>query len=510
MPNDKKVSEPRDIELITPEAGHSMLAANKPSHVASGLIKLKPITALINTADDDVLASQFAFGENAIQDPFCELSQEKQVRSPPPEKEKENCPEDQLNLSTGSTSAIEVSAGQGDSKDETVNEEKVDAEPQLITPARTNRKFKKPLTGNYHKVTDFFAVTPRKTLTQNKENVVHNKDKKSVTQSQNKPSSAVPSNNSLPQQYKDSKSCQPITKFDVRRKLCRSTNLRKVSNRYHTKEQARIREFYERTGGGEGTSNYYKTYSSSYFPVMISGEFDLNRVMEMLQDNVNHSELYIDVDQQKRTILINAKEGLNLAYQEEVVSAIRHSLDHSGEYIVQERPKEELAVEKLDSMPELAIMEGIEDDVISISSSDNDFMPSTPVDKKAKIVKPPVRKSGRRAPKKTKSKAPIKAKKVKEKVVCPHYKIVNGTTFAVDAFRYGTIDGVTSYFLSHFHSDHYVGLTKKFAHPLYMSRVTANLVRKILKVDERYIHQIELNVPVMVDDVEVTALDANQ
>lgn len=39
---------------------------------------------------------------------------------------------------------------------------------------------------------------------------------------------------------------------------------------------------------------------------------------------------------------------------------------------------------------------------------------------------------------------------------------MKGTSFSVDAFNCGEIPHVTHYILSHFHLDHYMGLTKKW------------------------------------------------
>lgn len=94
--------------------------------------------------------------------------------------------------------------------------------------------------------------------------------------------------------------------------------------------------------------------------------------------------------------------------------------------------------------------------------------------------------------------------------MCPDYKVVEGTRFAVDAFQFGDISGVDYYFLTHFHADHYVGLRKSFAHPLYVSRITARLVAEFVGVDAKYMREHDINVPFYVDGVEIIALDANQ
>ncbi|CAK7271240.1 DNA cross-link repair protein PSO2/SNM1 [Sporothrix epigloea] len=77
---------------------------------------------------------------------------------------------------------------------------------------------------------------------------------------------------------------------------------------------------------------------------------------------------------------------------------------------------------------------------------------------------------------------------------CPFYKIMPGFNICVDAFRYGAVAGCQAYFLSHFHSDHYIGLTSKWCHgPIYCSSVTASLVRNQLGTAAQYVVALDFN-----------------
>jgi Cft2 family RNA processing exonuclease len=91
-------------------------------------------------------------------------------------------------------------------------------------------------------------------------------------------------------------------------------------------------------------------------------------------------------------------------------------------------------------------------------------------------------------------------------------KIVRGISkmFIVDGFQFQTTS-CNAYFLTHYHSDHTVGLNPTFNGPalIYTSPITASLLIGDKGVDRRWVVALSLNTTTLVDGVEVTPLDAN-
>ncbi|MCO5599757.1 hypothetical protein L7F22_053864 [Adiantum nelumboides] len=100
-----------------------------------------------------------------------------------------------------------------------------------------------------------------------------------------------------------------------------------------------------------------------------------------------------------------------------------------------------------------------------------------------------------------------------QKRIAPFYKVLTGMPISVDAFRFGEIEGCSAYFLSHFHADHYGGMTSIWNHgPIYCSITTANLVRSSLRVQDQYVCPLPMNETIIIPrtgGVRVTLLDAN-
>ncbi|KVH92427.1 DNA ligase, ATP-dependent, central [Cynara cardunculus var. scolymus] len=91
----------------------------------------------------------------------------------------------------------------------------------------------------------------------------------------------------------------------------------------------------------------------------------------------------------------------------------------------------------------------------------------------------------------------------------PLSKVIPKTNFIVDGFRYSG-DYSVSYFLSHFHSDHYCGLNANWSRGIiFCSSVTARLVVQVLKVSESFVVPLPLSESVLVDGCEISLVDAN-
>lgn len=95
----------------------------------------------------------------------------------------------------------------------------------------------------------------------------------------------------------------------------------------------------------------------------------------------------------------------------------------------------------------------------------------------------------------------------------PYYKRLAGTKMVVDAFTFGEIPHCEGYLLSHFHSDHYMGLSPNWIHgPIYCSEITARLVEQKLGVASDFIFPLPMNKPCTLsgtDQLTVTLIDAN-
>ncbi|KAJ6406620.1 hypothetical protein OIU84_010183 [Salix udensis] len=91
----------------------------------------------------------------------------------------------------------------------------------------------------------------------------------------------------------------------------------------------------------------------------------------------------------------------------------------------------------------------------------------------------------------------------------PSWCSIPGTPFRVDAFKYLRGD-CSHWFLTHFHIDHYQGLTRSFCHGrIYCSLITAKLVNLKIGIPWDSLHVLPLNQKICIDGVDVTCLDAN-
>ncbi|RQM30211.1 hypothetical protein B5M09_000303, partial [Aphanomyces astaci] len=128
------------------------------------------------------------------------------------------------------------------------------------------------------------------------------------------------------------------------------------------------------------------------------------------------------------------------------------------------------------------------------------------------ILQPPPPSSKKRKPSGGQRGGGAWSFKSKEGMPCPQYKLIAGSSIVVDGFQYAKPSLSKVYFLSHFHSDHYTGLSKSFsAGVIYCTAVTAKLVLLCLGVNKKYIHPLPLNQPHVLADQQgqVTLIEAN-
>ena len=92
--------------------------------------------------------------------------------------------------------------------------------------------------------------------------------------------------------------------------------------------------------------------------------------------------------------------------------------------------------------------------------------------------------------------------------VIPAYKQLENTGILIDGFHFKSPVGI--YYLTHYHSDHYTGLTKNFdGRKLYCSHITARLVEMFFKITPPVLHPLELHKRHYLDGIYVTLIDAN-
>ncbi|XP_001869076.2 DNA cross-link repair 1A protein [Culex quinquefasciatus] len=269
----------------------------------------------------------------------------------------------------------------------------------------------------------------------------------------------------------------------VRRQICKSSNIKMLTSKYFDDSQKRITGFFQKKEEGDGSRfGYHTVIKRSLMPAINTGD-------ENLEDF-----LAVEVTEGTQPLRPSQIEGPQRSQQpgddpqkilERIEAAQSACIDDRVEAINMEEDQVAMAIPC--DEPDL-------DSGISTTTSRKPPA-KTPAAKRKSTVATTAKSTAKRRPR-----GPI---------IVPKYKIVAGTTFAVDAFRYGDIAGVTHYFLSHFHADHYIGLKKSFDKPLIMSPITASLVAAFINVDRVHYILLDLHETIVLDGVRITALDAN-
>eukprot|EP00792_Barthelona_sp_PAP020_P005212 TRINITY_DN2552_c1_g3_i2.p1 TRINITY_DN2552_c1_g3~~TRINITY_DN2552_c1_g3_i2.p1 ORF type:complete len:410 (-),score=94.12 TRINITY_DN2552_c1_g3_i2:1901-3130(-) len=149
----------------------------------------------------------------------------------------------------------------------------------------------------------------------------------------------------------------------------------------------------------------------------------------------------------------------------------------------------------------------IEDEFMIIDSSDDDFEEETKEEyiNLSEIEEDIIDNS----PKTYKNDTTKRIIKLKSFEDSPTRLRVPQTFFLVDAFKYKNIR-TKHYFLTHFHSDHYGGLTKAFnIGVIFCSKITSSILQKLYNISADCIQVIEHNETIDVHHIKIRAFAAN-
>lgn len=109
--------------------------------------------------------------------------------------------------------------------------------------------------------------------------------------------------------------------------------------------------------------------------------------------------------------------------------------------------------------------------------------------------------------------APAPSRNPRPRAVLPSIKVVqfHSSKVVVDGFNFAKDDAITHYFLSHFHSDHYMGLRKSWDHGVvYGSEITINLAQNRFNMDPSRLRPLRMRELSWVSEtLSVVLLDAN-
>ncbi|XP_052888926.1 DNA cross-link repair 1 protein-like [Anopheles moucheti] len=278
----------------------------------------------------------------------------------------------------------------------------------------------------------------------------------------------------------------------VRRKICPSTNIKMLTKKYFDNSQKRITNFFDKEDDPERVG-YCRVLKESVMPAIITGDMDVEKMLNVTVDE-STERLSFSQHASPFTIPETASEMSTSQIMERIERVQSECYDPVREDWNMERVAFPVEVPTLNNNEEIL---------------DTRLHKTEPIERASGIFQTPKNKVTP-APKASRSKDAIGGRsKSGKKIICPSYKIIAGTNFAVDAFRYGDIEGVTHYFLTHFHADHYIGLKRTFSKPLIMSSITARLVKTFINVSEEFYRVIDLHQSIIVDGVEIIALDAN-